>query len=88
MQDELDNFRRTNDPVEAFLTNMKDSDAKIEHESLQNIYLRFRLFCSETGCSTRNTLKLEKFDKEVSRRTGLHSESRIIDGKSVKVWCR
>lgn len=57
-------------------------DPKIENESINDVYLSYKVWCTINGC---NSTKKINFGKEI-KRLGFESVPKRIDGKTVRVY--
>ena len=57
---------------------------KIENESVADVYLKYQLWCSKSGC---NHVKKMNFSKEVKKKFGFGTKPKKIEGKTVRVYC-
>lgn len=60
-----------------------DNDPKIENEAVNDVYLQYKVWCSENGCQPVKKLHL---GKEIKKHTSLVSKPQSVDGKTVRIF--
>lgn len=80
---ELEAFDERNNPIIKFCKEIDSDD--IENKVIQDVYLRYIVWCDEEGC-----LKLGKgeFTKFINKHFDVKSEPRTIDGKRVRCFIK
>ena len=58
---------------------------KIERESISDVYLAYKVWCTRDGCSP---VKKLNFAKEIRKKCGLVSIPRYVDGKTIRVFVK
>lgn len=73
-----DEYEKTNNPVVGFI-----EEAKIENESVNDVFKQYQCWCSENGLKP---LSKVKFSNELKKH-GYNSDKRVrVDGKQVRIW--
>jgi putative DNA primase/helicase len=60
-----------------------EDEPTVEHESVNDVFLMYQVWCVKTGCQS---VKKLNFSKEVKRKLGLVSKPKTIDGKTIRVY--
>lgn len=81
--EELEAFDERNNPIIKFCKEL--SVEEVENKVIQDVYIRYCLWCDEEGC-----LKLGKseFTKFINKEFDTKSEPRTVDGKRVRIFIK
>lgn len=71
-------IRSNNNVLEWF-----DEEPKIENESVNDVYLKYKVWCVENGCTA---VKKTNLSKEIKKHLNLISIPKYLDGKTVRVY--
>ena len=82
VQAELEEYSEHNNPVIGFLKEL-DIVADVINQPTRDVYLRYKLFCSENGF---NPMSAGEFSKAVKKEFSLEIKTLRINGKSVKTF--
>lgn len=81
VEKQLQEYEKENNPIISFI-DLIGLDA-IENEVTTDVYKRYALFCAENGY---NVLSNIQFSKQLSKRAGVKTEVRKVEGKSVRFY--
>lgn len=82
VQDELDEYSEQNNPVLGFLNEL-EPDVDIINQPTKDVYLRYKIYCSENGF---NPMSAGEFSKLVRKEYGLDIKVVKINGRSVRIF--
>lgn len=82
VQDELDSYSEQNNPVIGFLKEL-DPDVDIYNQPAKDIYLRYKIYCSDMGFTP---MSAGEFIKVIKKEYGVEVNTIKIDSRSVKIF--
>ena len=85
MQDELDEFEETNNPILGFFKECQNEDFDIENEPTNNVYRRYQEYCI---ANTLTPLSAGEFSKQVKKHFDLVIISKKIQGKTYRIFVK
>lgn len=86
MQQELEEFEETNNPVLGFFHEAdRDSDIKIENEPTRNVYKLYQEYCI---ASSLNPMSAGEFSKQVKKYYGFAIKDKKIQGKKYRIFVK
>jgi len=81
VQEQLDEYEESNNPIIAFL---KDVDlSELENEPTSDVYRRYNLFCTENSLQAMSAIA---FTKQLCRRCGFTLTRKRVDGEIKRVY--
>ena len=82
VQDELEEYSEQNNPVIGFFKEL-DIDVDILNQPTKDVYLRYKLYCSDNGF---NPMSAGEFSKIIKKEYGLDIKVTKVNGKSVRLF--
>jgi len=80
-QVEKDEYVKANNNVIEWL----EGEPSIENNSINDVYLMYQVWCSQSGCMA---VKKMNFSKEIKKQFGFETKIKSVDGKSVRVYVK
>lgn len=80
---ELEEYKKRNNPILAFIEESKTEDSQIENEPTKEVYGRYRSYCFANGFEP---LSHGEFSKQICRILDFHPEQKWVNGKNHKVY--
>ena len=62
-----------------------EEQPKVENESISDVYLAYKVWCTRDGCSA---VKKLNFAKEIRKKLGLVSIPKYVDGKTIRIFVK
>ena len=81
VQEQLDEYEESNNPIIAFLKDVELSE--LENEPTSDVYRRYNLFCTENSLQAMSTIA---FTKQLCRRCGFTLTRKRVDGEIKRVY--
>lgn len=83
VQEQLDEYEESNNPIIAFLKDVELSE--LENEPTSDVYRRYNLFCTENSLQAMSAIA---FTKQLCRRCGFTLTRKRVDGEIKRVYMR
>lgn len=81
VQEQLDEYEESNNPIIAFLKDVELSE--LENEPTSDVYRRYNLFCTENSLQAMSAIA---FTKQLCRRCGFTLTRKRVDGEIKRVY--
>ena len=81
VQEQLDEYEESNNPIIAFLKDVELSE--LENEPTSDVYRRYNLFCTENSLQAMSVIA---FTKQLCRRCGFTLTRKRVDGEIKRVY--
>lgn len=81
IQEQLDEYEESNNPIIAFLKDVELSE--LENEPTSDVYRRYNLFCTENSLQAMSAIA---FTKQLCRRCGFTLTRKRVDGEIKRVY--
>ena len=81
VQEQLDEYEESNNPIIAFLKDVELSE--LENEPTSDVYRRYNLFCTENSLQAMSAIA---FTKQLCRRCGFTLTRKRVDGQIKRVY--
>lgn len=81
VQEQLDEYEESNNPIIAFLKDVELSE--LENEPTSDVYRRYNLFCTENSLQAMSAIS---FTKQLCRRCGFTLTRKRVDGEIKRVY--
>lgn len=81
VQEQLDKYEESNNPIIAFLKDVELSE--LENEPTSDVYRRYNLFCTENSLQAMSAIA---FTKQLCRRCGFTLTRKRVDGEIKRVY--
>ena len=85
VQEELDEFEETNNPILGFFKDCKNDDYEIENEPTSNVYKRYQEYCI---ANTLTPLSNGEFSKQVKKHFDFTIIDKKIQGKKYRIFVK
>jgi putative DNA primase/helicase len=85
VQDELDEFEETNNPILGFFKECRNEDFCLENEPTNNVYKRYQEYCI---ANTLTPLSNGEFSKQVKKHFGFTIIDKKIQGKKYRIFVK